>query len=119
MATVDISRGQGTNVGDGCNGGFPNKNTLGLCQKCHSLETAKDEEERTRLDNIPQCLECGTLGKHIKNNKCGSCSRKETDEATQRNASQAKNAAIIARPGAWTIRNQQPPRATNRGGPEE
>lgn len=78
--------------GDGCNGSFPNKTLSGLCLKCQGLEAATTEEEKARIDvcvtifdcgliltcfkNIPQCLECGAIGKHIKNEKCATCMRK-------------------------------------------
>ncbi|KAJ7924154.1 hypothetical protein B0H13DRAFT_2315764 [Mycena leptocephala] len=88
--------------GEGCNGYFSNKTALGLCGKCTGLDNATGE---TRIDPIPQCAECGALGQYIKNEKCPSCLRKEKSRVSQQNASQAQNAALIARPNAFSARN--------------
>ncbi|KAJ7100834.1 hypothetical protein B0H15DRAFT_995494 [Mycena belliarum] len=109
---------RGTVPGDGCNGEYLNKTNTGLCQKCHALDQASTEEEQSRIEAIPQCYDCGGFGKNIKDNKCAKCQRKATEENVQYRASQTKHAALVARPGAWTARTQQPnrtlpPPATN------
>ncbi|KAJ7912786.1 hypothetical protein B0H13DRAFT_1874497 [Mycena leptocephala] len=95
--------------GDGCNGDFPNKTTPGLCPKCQALDTAATQDHKDKIQSIPQCLECGALGQYIKNEKCTGCLRKEKAQVAEQNASQAKNTAIVARPGAWAARMQPPP----------
>ncbi|KAJ7903270.1 hypothetical protein B0H13DRAFT_2335124 [Mycena leptocephala] len=90
---------------EGCNGYFLDKTALGLCGKCAGLDNATSEEMKTRIDSILQCAECGALGQYIKNEKCPSCLRKEKSRVSQQNASQAQNAAHIARPNAFSARN--------------
>ncbi|KAJ6572928.1 hypothetical protein B0H10DRAFT_1964296 [Mycena sp. CBHHK59/15] len=81
MSTNENSRKcSGPNAGDGCNGEFPNKTTPGLCNLCQSLEDAQNDEARQKIEALPQCFECGILGKNIKNNKCGTCQRQEMQQ---------------------------------------
>ncbi|KAJ7257227.1 hypothetical protein B0H12DRAFT_1218502 [Mycena haematopus] len=104
---VDVSSCPAT---DGCSSDFPNKTNPGLCQRCQNLEAATSSEERAKIESLPQCLECGAIGKNITNEKCINCVRKEkaraTAQATAQTASQAQTAALVARPGAWAVRNQ-------------
>ncbi|KAJ6474301.1 hypothetical protein C8R45DRAFT_1103274 [Mycena sanguinolenta] len=89
---------------DGCGSNFPNKTISGPCQRCKTLEAAT-AQEKAKIENLPQCLECGVIGKNISNEKCVTCIRKEKNQvATASQASQVKTAATLARPGAWAAR---------------
>ncbi|KAJ7684212.1 hypothetical protein DFH06DRAFT_1738 [Mycena polygramma] len=94
--------------GAGCAGEFPNKTTDGLCIQCQARDAATTEEQKAKIDSIPQCDECGAFGQHIKDHKCTGCMRKERLDTAARLASQAQKAAIIARPGAHAVRSQPP-----------
>ncbi|KAJ6463846.1 hypothetical protein C8R47DRAFT_77716 [Mycena vitilis] len=94
--------------GAGCAGEFPNKTTDGLCLQCEARDAATTEEQRDKINSIPQCDECGAFGQHIKDHKCSGCMRKERQDATARLALQAQKAAVIARPGAHAVRSQPP-----------
>ncbi|KAJ7481997.1 hypothetical protein FB451DRAFT_1237762 [Mycena latifolia] len=94
----DPTQCRGSKAGDGCNGEFLNKTNPGLCLKCQSLvDAAADEQEQTRIEEIPQCFGCGGFGKNVKDNKCTRCQRKETEEAAQMIATQTKKAALNLR----------------------
>ncbi|KAJ7133798.1 hypothetical protein C8R46DRAFT_1362338 [Mycena filopes] len=60
--------------------------------------------------DIPQCLECGAIGKYIKNEKCVNCGKKEKANGAAQRASQAQSLAVATRPGAFAARMNPPQR---------
>ncbi|KAK7046459.1 hypothetical protein R3P38DRAFT_3257815 [Favolaschia claudopus] len=90
---------------EGCGTDFPNKTTPGLCLRCKNIDEADTDEKKEMYKNMPQCLECGAIGKNIADNQCNTCKRAERDLAKANTASQTKAAAAAARPGAWSLRN--------------
>ncbi|KAJ7754764.1 hypothetical protein B0H16DRAFT_1541586, partial [Mycena metata] len=108
VETNPFSLCQGSSAGDGCGGDFSNKTKPGLCDKCGALETANETEAKA-IENIPQCLECGAIGKYIKTEKCVNYARKEKTQGAVQRASQAQTAAVAACPHTWNARMQPPP----------
>ncbi|KAJ7633202.1 hypothetical protein FB45DRAFT_1058160 [Roridomyces roridus] len=101
----DTTLCKGSNLGDGCNGEFPNKTTPGLCQKCALLEKAGDDDAaKDKFESYPQCIDCGAAAKNIRNDMCSSCGRKNAAQASQTTASQIKDAAVAARSNAFPAR---------------
>ncbi|KAJ7221192.1 hypothetical protein C8J57DRAFT_1594146 [Mycena rebaudengoi] len=71
-----ITKCLGTQIGDGCQGDFPNKDFNGLCARCQMLESFKDDPlERAIREEYPQCLECGSAARNFRGEICGSCRR--------------------------------------------
>ncbi|KAJ7451477.1 hypothetical protein B0H11DRAFT_2246339 [Mycena galericulata] len=95
---------QGPSPGDGCGDIFPRKKNSGLCHRCDAIEKAATDEEKTKMKNIPQCSECGKIGKNISDSKCGVCKREDAEKATRERAESAKATAIQVRPDAHAAR---------------
>jgi len=100
MAPSVNERCTGPQPGDGCGATFPYKTNAGLCARCHLLDeqTTPDEARRTILgvcyllsfppdcrpqahlsdvlQEYPQCMECGAIGKTFRENHCGACAQR-------------------------------------------
>ncbi|KAJ7074934.1 hypothetical protein B0H15DRAFT_962385 [Mycena belliarum] len=97
---------------DGCGGTFPKKTESGLCHRCHALENI-GHGDMTALQMIPQCLDCGKIGKNISNSKCVTCVRQaimilsmfeDAEAKTLQNAQNVRTSASLVRTEAWKNR---------------
>ncbi|EPQ56806.1 kinase-like protein [Gloeophyllum trabeum ATCC 11539] len=66
----------------GCGDIFPNKDHGGLCGRCSRLdENEGDPDEQARIKTIPQCRDCGAIGRFFVDSQCGTCRRQAEGNA--------------------------------------